>query len=100
MCSEIMGRKIGFHWKEVEWHMQALVDFYCGNVRSVDAEAGVVRLKYAKKAPMKAENPHELARSLEVKSLIDIAEVIMAASLERTESRPRSVGPTTRNRMT
>ena len=88
MCSEIMDRKIGFHWQEVEWHMQALVDFYCGDVRSEKMlKRALVRLEYAKKAPMKAENPHELARALEVKSLIDLAEFIIVASLERKESR-------------
>ena len=88
MCSEIMNRKVGFHWHEVEWHMQGLVEYYCGDVRSAKMlKRALDRLEDAKEAPMKAENPHELARSLEVKSLIDIAEVIMVASLERKESR-------------
>jgi succinate dehydrogenase/fumarate reductase flavoprotein subunit len=37
--------------------------------------------------PLKAENPHELGRCLEVRSIIENAEMVMRASLERKESR-------------
>ncbi len=32
-CEEIMGRRRGFYWKEVELYLQNLMDFYCGDVR-------------------------------------------------------------------
>jgi succinate dehydrogenase/fumarate reductase flavoprotein subunit len=45
-------------------------------------------LEDAKAAPLKAENPHELARSLDVKSIIDNTELVLRSSIERKESRP------------
>ena len=39
-----------------------------------------------------AENPHDLGRCLEVRSVIDNGEMIMRASLERRESRRMGYG--------
>jgi succinate dehydrogenase/fumarate reductase flavoprotein subunit len=87
-CTEMLDRDLGFHWKEVELHVQNLMDFYCGAVRSKGLlERAIVRLEDAKAAPLKAENPHELGRALDVKSIIDNAELILRSSLERTETR-------------
>ena len=88
MCSAILDREMGFHWKEVELYVQNLMDFYCGAVKSASLlERGIVRLDDAKAAPMKAENPHELGRALDVKSIIDNAELTLRSSLERKETR-------------
>jgi succinate dehydrogenase/fumarate reductase flavoprotein subunit len=88
MCLEVFERYIGFHWKEVEIGVQNLMDFYCGAMRSeAMLKRGIERLEDAKQAPLKAENPHELGRCLDVKSIIDNAEIILRSSLERTESR-------------
>jgi succinate dehydrogenase/fumarate reductase flavoprotein subunit len=97
LCQEILGRKRGFYWKEVETYVQNLLDFYCGDVRGEPMlRRGLERLEDAKGAPLRAENPHELARSMDVKSIIDIAEVIMRASIERKETR---MAPTPFRRM-
>ena len=88
MCSEILSRERGFHWKEVEIGVQNLIDLYCGDVRSeAMLKRGLERLEDAKEAPLKAENPHELGRCLDVKSIIDNAELVLRSSLERKESR-------------
>ena len=93
MCSEILERKEGFSWKEVEIGVQNLMDFYCGEVRSEGLlRRGLERLEDAKAAPLKAENPHELGRCLDVKSIIDNAELVLRSSLERKESRPGPLG--------
>ncbi len=93
MCQEILDRKEGFHWKEVETGVQNLMDFYCGDVRSEGLLLrGIERLEDAKKAPLKADNPHELGRCLDVKSIIDNAELVLRSSLERTESRRGPLG--------
>jgi succinate dehydrogenase/fumarate reductase flavoprotein subunit len=93
MCASILGRKEGFYWREVEIHVQNLMDFYCGSVRSEHMlKRGLERLEYAKAAPLKAENPHELGRALDVKSIMDNAELILRSSLERKESRPTPFG--------
>ncbi len=86
--SQILNCKKGFYWKEVEIYVQNLIDFYCGDIRGEGLlKRGLTRLEDAKQAPLKAENPHELSRSLEVKSIIDNAELILRSSIERKESR-------------
>jgi len=93
LCTEMLNRKTGFYWKEVEIGVQNLMDFYCGDVRSeAMLKRGLERLEDAKAAPMKAGNPHELGRCLDVKSIIDNAELVLRSSLERRESRPIPFG--------
>ena len=88
-CSKTLSRERGFYWKEIELYVQNLIDFYCGDVRGEGLlKRGLERLEYAKTAPLKAENPHELSRALEVKSIIDNAELVLRSSIERKESRP------------
>jgi succinate dehydrogenase/fumarate reductase flavoprotein subunit len=92
-CEEMRTRQVGFHWREVETGVQNLMDFYCGDVRSEGLlRRGLERLEDAKAAPLKAENPHELGRCLDVESIIDNAELVLRSSLERTESRPAPFG--------
>jgi succinate dehydrogenase/fumarate reductase flavoprotein subunit len=89
ICSDMLNRARGFYWKEVETYVQNLMDFYCGDIRSEALlKRGLERLEDAKAAPLKAENPHELGRSLDVKSIIDNAEPVLRSSIERKESRP------------
>jgi len=93
MCADMLDRSAGFHWKEVEIGVQNLMDFYCGDIRSeAMLRRGLERLEDAKVASMKAENPHELGRCLDVKSIIDNAELVLRSSLERRESRPGPLG--------
>jgi len=93
LCSDILGRKHGFHWRDVEIAVQNLMDHYCGSVRSESMlKRGLERLEDARCAPLEAENPHELGRALDVKSIIDNAELVLASSLERKESRPVPFG--------
>jgi succinate dehydrogenase/fumarate reductase flavoprotein subunit len=88
LCEDILGRSRGFYWREVETYVQNVMDFYCGDVRSEPMlRRGLERLEDAKAAPLRAENPHELARSLDVKSIIDVAEAVLRASIERKETR-------------
>jgi succinate dehydrogenase/fumarate reductase flavoprotein subunit len=93
LCSEMLNQREGFHWKEVETGVQNLMDFYCGDVRSENLlRRGLERLEDAKSAHLRAENPHELGRCLDVKSIIDNAELVLRSSLERRESRPGPLG--------
>ena len=88
-CSDILNRKRGFYWKEVETYAQNVLDFYCGDIRSeIMLRRGLERLEDAKGAPLKAENPHELGRSLDVMSILDNSELVLRSSIERKESRP------------
>jgi succinate dehydrogenase/fumarate reductase flavoprotein subunit len=93
MCEAMVNRGEGFHWKEVETGVQNLMDFYCGDIRSEGLlKRGLERLEDARQAPLRAENPHELGRCLDVKSIIDNAELVLRSSLERKESRPGPLG--------
>jgi len=89
LCSEMLDRKIGFHWTELELAVQDVVDYYCGDDRSADyLIRGMQRLDQLRsETPLKAENPHELGRCLEVHSIIENAGMVMRASLERKETR-------------
>ncbi len=89
-CAAILNRSRGFYWKEVEQYVQNLMDFYCGEIRGEGLlRRGLERLEYAQAAPLRAENPHELARALDVQSIIDNAGLVLRSSIERKESRPR-----------
>ena len=93
VCSGMLSRKRGFYWKEVETGVQNLMDYYCGDLRSEGLlQRGLARLEDAKDALLRAENPHELGRCLDVQSIIDNAELVLRSSLERKESRPGPLG--------
>jgi succinate dehydrogenase/fumarate reductase flavoprotein subunit len=93
-CSGILNSRKGLHWREVELAVQNVIDYYAGDVRAANTlKRGIERLDDIKKnASFKAENPHELIRCLEVQSIIDNAEMVLYASLERRESRRAPFG--------
>lgn len=86
--------KEGLHWREIEMAVQNIVDHYAGDARTEKMLLrGIERLKNIKEnVSFAAENPHELGRCLEVMSVIDNADMVLRASLERKESRPRPFG--------
>jgi len=89
-CTHLRESRKGLHWKEVEQAMQDIMEFYCGEKRTGQGlRWGIQRLTDIRRSVlMKAENPHELMRCMEVKSLIENALMVMRSSLEREESRP------------
>jgi succinate dehydrogenase/fumarate reductase flavoprotein subunit len=94
LCSRTLRNSEGVSWQEAELALQNIMDYYAGNVRSeLMLRRGVERLQDLKqKLSFRAENPHELGRCLEVRSIIDNAEMIVRASLERKESRRAPYG--------
>ncbi len=88
-CSRALQNNHGVQWQEAELALQNIMDYYAGNVRShLMLRRGAERLQELKqKVSFKAENPHELGRCLEVRSIIENGEMILMASLERKESR-------------
>ena len=89
LCESTYGNKEGLHWREVEIAVQNIVDHYAGKVR---AEKMLLRAidriqNIRKNVTLKAENPHELSRCLEVMSVMENAEMVLRASVERKESR-------------
>jgi succinate dehydrogenase/fumarate reductase flavoprotein subunit len=91
LCERMLNRKQGFHWTELETAVQNVVDYYCNDERSAPfLQRGLTRLEELRAGThLKAENPHELGRCLEVRSIIDNAEMVLHASLARQESRLR-----------
>lgn len=94
LCSQALRNDHGVRWQEAELALQNIVDYYAGNVRSeLMLRRGIERLQELKRnVSFRAENPHELGRCLEVRSIIDNAEMIVRASLERKESRKMGYG--------
>jgi succinate dehydrogenase/fumarate reductase flavoprotein subunit len=94
LCSGITQSKDGFHWHEVEIAIQNIMDYYAGDVRAASIlSRGTERLNEIKQnVSFRAESAHELMRCLEVRSVLDNAEMVLMASRERTESRKAPFG--------
>ena len=93
-CSRAMGSEKGLHWREVEMAIQNIMDYYACDVRSEPMlDRGLERLdEIRRNVSLHAENPHELMRCLEVRSVLDNSEMILVASRERKESRTGTRG--------
>lgn len=89
LCSEMLGRENGIHWTELELAVQNIMDYYCADERCESyLVRGLARLDQLRaETPLKAANPHELGRCMEVLSIIENAGMVMRASIERKESR-------------
>lgn len=94
LCENMYNNEKGLHWREVEIAVQNIVDYYAGKVRAGDMlRRAIDRLKEIEEnLNLKAENPHELGRCLEVKSIIENAGMVLRASVERRESRKMPFG--------
>jgi len=94
LCSTMTQSKNGLHWREVEMAVQNIVDHYAGDVRAAPMlSRGADRLKDIKQnVSFRAESPHEIMRCLEVRSVLDNAEMVLLASRERKESRKAPFG--------
>ena len=87
-CTEMLSRSKGAPWQEVNSALQNVMDDYCGEVRTeAMLVKGLDHLKAIKGIPLRAANPHELGRCLEVMFLLDAGEMVIRASLARKESR-------------
>ena len=94
LCDKISNNEAGLHWREVEMAIQNIVELYTGNVKSENMlSRGGDRLREIKdNISFRAENPHELNRCLEVMSILENAEMVFRAALQRKESRLRPFG--------
>ncbi|MCL5959995.1 MAG: FAD-dependent oxidoreductase [Chloroflexi bacterium] len=91
LCNSILTREFGTTWQDAQTAINVTMDNYVGRTRSETLiKAGLARLKMIRTRALrdlKAENQHELMRSLEVLSLMDVGELVAMAALERKESR-------------
>ncbi|MFH1489832.1 MAG: FAD-dependent oxidoreductase [Pseudomonadota bacterium] len=89
-CADMLDDGQGHSWREMEDTLQNIMDTYCADVKTEALlERGLARLHELRTLPLRAASPHDLARCLEVKSLLDNAEMIIRASLARKESRKK-----------
>jgi succinate dehydrogenase/fumarate reductase flavoprotein subunit len=88
-CGRMFENRDGLHWREVEIAVQNIVDHYGGNIRSEKMLLrGLARLQDIKdNVSYRAENPHEMGRCFDVISILENAEMLLRASVERKESR-------------
>jgi succinate dehydrogenase/fumarate reductase flavoprotein subunit len=88
---EMLGRNRGPGWKEANLALQQIMQDYAGPIRSETLlTAGLTHLRRLKEKVNKtlvAQDRHELVRSLEVINLVDLAELLFLAALERKETR-------------
>lgn len=90
LCADIMSERKGNSWSEVEDTLQNIMDTYCADVKTGPLlERGLDRLLELKAEPLRATCPHELVRCLEVRSLLDNAEMIFRTSIARKETRKK-----------
>ena len=92
-CSAILSREAGAHWMEANSTLNQIMDRYVSvkQVRSENLLRAALKyiadLKEYARSQMKAENSHELVRTLEVLDLIDCAEAVALTAENRKETR-------------
>ena len=95
LVNEILNRKKGATWQEVNIALQQIMEDYAGSVRSETLlEAGLNylhRLKKKADSLLMAKNQHELMHCLEVLNLIDLGELLFITAKERKETRGRHI---------
>jgi succinate dehydrogenase/fumarate reductase flavoprotein subunit len=81
----------GYDWRDANFALQNTLVDYAGSVKSeATLTAGLAHLRRLRKkidTSLRARNPWELTRCLEVRNLYDLGETVFLAALERTESR-------------
>jgi succinate dehydrogenase/fumarate reductase flavoprotein subunit len=91
LLKDFCSRREGPEWTEVNAALQQIMLDYAGTIRSETLlNSGLAHLRRLKKKAydtMIAINSHELARCMEVLNLMDLAEVIFIAAIERKETR-------------
>jgi succinate dehydrogenase/fumarate reductase flavoprotein subunit len=91
LLENILGRREGPDWKEVNVVLQQIMNDYAGALRTEALlDTGLFHLRRVREkalGSMVAGNPHELGRALEVLNMIDIGELVFVASKARKETR-------------
>jgi succinate dehydrogenase/fumarate reductase flavoprotein subunit len=84
-----MNRQKGDPWEDVQATIQNIMTDYNIELKSETmARRGLECLHYLKDAMhMKADTPHEMTHCLEMRNLIECAEIILRSTIERKESR-------------
>lgn len=88
-CVEILERKEGHRWQDAQITLNRLMNYYGANNKTEKMiNKGLESLDdLMKNVELKAGNPHELIRCIEMRSLFLNSETILLANRERKESR-------------
>lgn len=83
-------------WHEAQWAIWQIMYCYANPPHRTEntLRAGynqLLRLRDLARKTLKASNPHELYHCLEVLNLMDVAELVLLAVMERKESRGQSI---------
>ncbi len=91
LLAAIRGRQTGCTWQEANLALEQIMNDYAGAIRSESMLAAgqthLARIKQKARDSLMALNQHELVHCLEVLNLLDIGELVFAASAERKETR-------------
>ncbi len=89
LCMSFLEKKDGYRWQDAQISLNRIMQYYGLSLKSDTMIArGLEHLDHLnKKANLKAENPHELMRCLEMHNLFQNAELILQGNLERKETR-------------
>lgn len=91
MISSMKSESYGYDWKDANLALQHTLADYAGAIKSeATLTAGLSHLRRLRKKldnSLRARNPWELIRCLEVRNLYDLGEITFIAALERKESR-------------
>lgn len=90
-CSDIMAREEGDPWMDAQIFIQNAMTYYNTTVKSETmSQRGLENMAYLKKTMrLKADNAHDITHCFEVRNIIENAEMILRATIERKESRGR-----------
>ncbi len=95
MLDEMLARRAGVSWQEVNNALQQIMYDYAGNIRSKTMiQAGLTylsRLREKTEELIQAGNTHELMNCLETMNLIELGELVLIACNERKETRQNHV---------
>ena len=91
LVQNLLDRPEGADWKEVNIALQQIMQDHAGAMRSrALLEAGsfhLARLKTKAHEIMRASNPHEVGRAMEVLNLIELGELVFLVAMDREETR-------------
>jgi succinate dehydrogenase/fumarate reductase flavoprotein subunit len=88
-CQEIIARKEGDPWEDAQATVQNIMNYYNLETKSETmAKRGLESLAYLNDTmQLVAKNPHQMTHCLEMRNIIECAEMILRATIERKESR-------------
>ncbi|MDY6825912.1 MAG: FAD-binding protein [Bacillota bacterium] len=91
LVKDIRTREVGACWQEAYAVLQQITNDYCGSVRSQSIlEAGLdflEKMKIRTRDTLKANDAHELMYCMQALNLMDLAELLFVAALDRKETR-------------